>query len=169
MTVGVPNPPGGGTPANCPAARPQQGRWVIAGNRLPLAGRVRDVPGRLGLLLDDGSVADRTVRAADVLIALPVGISWREMGDDIREALCEALLDPTGWRVDEPLHDALAAAATELIDGSIGALAESHGGSIELVSVIGDHVTVRMSGACHGCPAADSTLHDRLQRELADG
>jgi NFU1 iron-sulfur cluster scaffold homolog, mitochondrial len=23
-----------------------------------------------------------------------------------------------------------------------------------------------MSGACHGCPAAASTLHDNLQREL---
>jgi Fe-S cluster biogenesis protein NfuA len=31
---------------------------------------------------------------------------------------------------------------------------------------MGDTVTVRMSGACHGCPAAESTLHDNLQREL---
>jgi Fe-S cluster biogenesis protein NfuA len=27
-------------------------------------------------------------------------------------------------------------------------------------------VTVRLSGACHGCPAAAATLHDKLQREL---
>jgi len=60
----------------------------------------------------------------------------------------------------------LAAIAAELIAGPIGALAESHGGSIELVSVAGDTVTVRMSGACHGCPAAESTLHDKLQGEL---
>ncbi|MBY0442876.1 MAG: NifU family protein, partial [Mycobacteriaceae bacterium] len=26
--------------------------------------------------------------------------------------------------------------------------------------------TVRLSGACHGCPAAASTLHDRLEYEL---
>jgi NFU1 iron-sulfur cluster scaffold homolog, mitochondrial len=27
-------------------------------------------------------------------------------------------------------------------------------------------VHVRLSGACHGCPAAAATLHDKLQREL---
>jgi Fe-S cluster biogenesis protein NfuA len=27
-------------------------------------------------------------------------------------------------------------------------------------------VHVRLSGACHGCPAAAATLHDNLQREL---
>jgi Fe-S cluster biogenesis protein NfuA len=35
-----------------------------------------------------------------------------------------------------------------------------------LVSVIGRSVNVRLSGACHGCPAAAATLHDKLQREL---
>ena len=50
--------------------------------------------------------------------------------------------------------------------GPIGALAESHGGSIELVSIVDDIVTVRVSGACQGCPAASLTLHDKLQREL---
>ena len=54
----------------------------------------------------------------------------------------------------------------ELLAGPIGALAESHGGSIELVSIEGDSVNVRLSGACHGCPAASTTLHDNLQREL---
>jgi NFU1 iron-sulfur cluster scaffold homolog, mitochondrial len=32
--------------------------------------------------------------------------------------------------------------------------------------VKGHNVNVRMSGACHGCPAAASTLHDKLQHEL---
>jgi Fe-S cluster biogenesis protein NfuA len=35
-----------------------------------------------------------------------------------------------------------------------------------LVSIEGDSVNVRLSGACHGCPAAAGTLHDNLQREL---
>ena len=108
------------------------------------------------------------VRTADVLITLRADNSWRELGDDVREALCDALLDPAGWRVDATRRHRRSwpRIAAELLAGPIGALAESHGGSIELVSVEGDNVNVRLSGACHGCPAAASTLHDKLQREL---
>jgi NFU1 iron-sulfur cluster scaffold homolog, mitochondrial len=148
-------------------ADPQQLRWVIAADRMPPAGSVRRAPGRLGVLLDDGVISEMLVRTADVLITLSAGHHWRELGDDVREALNDALLDPAGWRVDASTDaDQLAAIAAELLAGPIGALAESHGGSIELVSVAGHTVTVRMSGACHGCPAAESTLHDKLQSEL---
>jgi NFU1 iron-sulfur cluster scaffold homolog, mitochondrial len=150
---------------------PQQLRWVIAADRLPPAGSVRRAPGRLGALLDSGVIDEMVVRAAlgkgEVLITLSAGNSWRELGDNVREALSEALLDSAGWRVDASDNASqLAAIAAELLAGPIGALAQSHGGSIELVSVVGDTVTVRMLGACHGCAASGSTVHDKLQREL---
>ena len=145
----------------------QQLRWLITASPLPPAGTVRQAPGRLGVLLDAGVISEIVVRPADVFITLSADHRWREVGDDVREALYVALLDPTGWRIDASDNtDQLAAIAAELLAGSVGAIAESHGGSIELVSVAGDTVTVRMSGACHGCPAAESTLHDKLQREL---
>jgi Fe-S cluster biogenesis protein NfuA len=149
-------------------ADPQQLRWVIPADRLPARGTVRKAPGGLGALLDSGVIDEMVVGAGDVLITLCSGNSWRELGDDVREALCDALLDPAAWQVDPAPDDtaALAAIAAELLAGPIGALAESHGGSIELVSVKGHNVNVRMSGACHGCPAAASTLHDKLQHEL---
>jgi NFU1 iron-sulfur cluster scaffold homolog, mitochondrial len=152
-------------------ADPQQLRWVIAADRLPPAGSVRQAPGRLGALLDSGVIDEMVVRAAlgkgEVLITLSAGNSWRELGDNVREALSEALLDSAGWRVDASDNASqLAAIAAELLAGPIGALAQSHGGSIELVSVVGDTVTVRMLGACHGCAASGSTVHDKLQREL---
>jgi NFU1 iron-sulfur cluster scaffold homolog, mitochondrial len=152
-------------------ADPQQLRWVIGSDPLPPAGTVRRAPGRLGALLDSGVIDEMVVRTAlnkgEVLITLSAGTSWRELGDDIREALSDALLNPAGWRVDASDNASqLAAIAAELLAGPIGALAASHGGSIELVSVTGDTVTVRMLGACHGCPAAVSTLHENLQREL---
>jgi NFU1 iron-sulfur cluster scaffold homolog, mitochondrial len=149
-------------------ANPQQLRWVIGADRLPASGAVRRAPGRLGALVEDGVIDEIEVRTGDVLITLRAGHSWRELGDDVREALCDALLDRAGWRVDDAPDDTtgLAAIAAELLAGPIGALAESHGGSIELVSVEGDNVNVRLSGACHGCPAAAGTLHDNLQREL---
>jgi Fe-S cluster biogenesis protein NfuA len=150
---------------------PQQLRWVITAEALPPAGTVRRAPGRLGALMDARVIDEIVIRAGvgkgEALITLSADHRWRETGDEIREALADALLDPAGWRT-EASEDAgrLAAVAAELLAGPIGALAESHGGSIELVSVIGHTVTVRMLGACHGCPAATSTLHDQLQREL---
>jgi Fe-S cluster biogenesis protein NfuA len=149
-------------------ANPQQLRWVTAADRLPARGTVRAAPGRLGALLDAGVIDEIEVRTADLLITLRADSSWRELGDEVREALCNALLNPAGWRVDVEPDDTprLATMAAELLSGPIGELAESHGGSIELVSVEGLNVNVRLSGACHGCPAAAATLHDNLQREL---
>ncbi len=152
-------------------ADPQQLRWVIGAGPLPPAGIVRRAPGRLGALLDGGVIDEMIVGPAgdkgEVLITLSAGNNWRERGDDVREALSDALLDPAEWQVDGSGNaDRVAVIAAELLAGPIGALAESHGGSIELVSVVGPTVTVRMSGACHGCPAASSTLQDQLQREL---
>jgi Fe-S cluster biogenesis protein NfuA len=152
-------------------ADPQQLRWVIAADRLPPAGSVRQAPGRLGALVDAGVIDEIVIRAGlgqgEALIRLGAGNSWRELGDDVRDALIDALRDPAGWRIDASDNTAeLAAITDELLAGPIGALAKSHGGSIELVSVVGQTVTVRMLGACHGCSAASSTLHDNLQREL---
>lgn len=149
-------------------ANPRQLRWVVAAEQLPPRGTVRVAPGRLGALLDTSVIGEIVVGPGGVLITVGAANSWREVGDDVREALGEALLDPAGWTVDESSVPAgtLEAVAAELLTGSVGALAASHGGSIELVSVVGHHVTVRMSGACDGCPGASSTLRDALEREL---
>jgi len=149
-------------------ADPQQLRWVVPATNRPPVGTVRHAPDPLGAWLDRGVIDELVVRGTDVLITLDASHSWRELGDQIRDALGAALADPAGWQVDssDDRADQLTEVTTELLAGQIGALAQSHGGAIELVSVTGDHVAVRMSGSCAGCPAAASTLHDRLQREL---
>ncbi|BAX91792.1 NifU family protein [Mycobacterium shigaense] len=144
-------------------ADPRQLRWVVAADRLPPRGTVRHAPGRLGALLDAGVLDEIVVGATDIAITVGPSGSWRAVGDDVRDALGAALLDPAGWVLDGP---DLKTVAAELLSGSVGALAASHGGSIELVSVAGHTVTVRMSGACDGCPAATSTLRDVFEREL---
>lgn len=149
-------------------ANPRQLRWVVSAASLPPLGTVRRAPGRLGALLESGVIDEITVRTGDMLITLGAGSDWQQLGDQVREALADALLDPASWHVDARSRDGsrLAEVATELLAGPIGSLAESHGGSIELVSATDNEVTVRISGACNGCPAVDSTLHDRLEREL---
>lgn len=147
---------------------PQQLRFVVPPGDLPSRGAVRQAPDTLGVWLDRGVIAKMVVRDADVLITLSTGNTWRDFGDQIRDALGDALRDPAGWQVDSPTDsdDRLAEIVRDLLSGQVGALAESHGGSIELVSVSGNNVTVRMAGACHGCPASESTLSGKLQREL---
>ena len=147
---------------------PQQLRFVVPPGDLPPRGTVRQAPEALGIWLDRGVITEMVVRDADVLITLSTGNTWREFGDQIRDALGDALLDPAGWQVDSATDsdDRLAEIVRDLLTGQVGALAESHGGSIELISVSGHHVTVRMSGACDGCPASGSTLFEKLQREL---
>ncbi|OBH34904.1 hypothetical protein A5692_12630 [Mycobacterium sp. E342] len=153
-------------------ANPQQLRWVVPPDRLPARGTVRQAPGRLGALLDSGTIAEILVDSDGILITAGAGGSWRELGDDVREALSEALVAPQDWVVDESTapglqsRESLESIAAELLAGPVGALAASHGGSIEVVSVAGRTVTVRMMGACDGCPAASSTLRDVFEREL---
>ncbi|EID14868.1 NifU-like protein [Mycobacterium xenopi RIVM700367] len=146
-------------------SNPRQLCWVVPPGSLAAEGSVRHAPGRLGALLDRGVIDELVVRDSNVFVTLGPGSSWRELGDDIRDALSEALREPAGWQVDASSGE-LAEVTAELLAGPIGVLAESHGGSIELVSVSGDHVTVRMSGACAGCPASSSTIYGKLQSEL---
>ena len=68
-------------------ANPQQLRWVVAEGRLPARGMVRQAPGRLGNMLDGSLIDEIEVRTADVLITLRAGNGWRELGDDVRDAL----------------------------------------------------------------------------------
>lgn len=58
---------------------------------------------------------------------------------------------------------------TEVID-QIRPMLEAHGGDIELVGVAEDTgtVTVRLQGACKGCPSAAMTLKMGVERHLKE-
>ncbi|WP_144209038.1 NifU family protein [Mycobacterium tilburgii] len=149
-------------------AHPPQLRWVVAADRLPPRGTVRTAPGKLGALLDTGILDGIVVEPSGILITIGAGHTWRELGDDVRAALSAALAQPDSWAVDQSFSaaSALEAVAAELLNGQVGSLAASHCGSIELVSVAGHRVTVRLSGVCHGCPGASATLRNLLESEL---
>jgi Fe-S cluster biogenesis protein NfuA len=110
------------------------------------------------------------------------GRTWSREGARVRTALHAALADREGWapaadarsgdarsgdaRSGDVGDEALRAAARLLIDGDLGRFAASHGGAVELIDVREGVVTVRLDGACHGCPAAHHTLGRRLEDEL---
>lgn len=152
------------------AGHADQLRWVTPAGVLPFTGVVAALPDPLAALRDDGTLAQVRVEPAAIVTTLRPGRQWSRDGARVRTALHAALAEPTGWAPaddrgepdDGPLRDA----AQGLLDGPLGDLARSHGGHIELVDVRDSTVTVKLTGACHGCPAARTTLRRGLEDQL---
>ncbi|MFE1294011.1 NifU family protein [Streptomyces sp. NPDC058731] len=150
---------------------PDRLRWIIPAGILTATGPIAEAPAQLAALVNDGTLAEITVEPAAVVTRLGKGRSWPQEGTRVRTALHSALAEPAGWVPAEQGHhpgdDALLEAVVrDLLTGPVSDFARSHGGTIDLVSVQDGIVTVRLGGACHGCPAAWITLHQRLERQL---
>ena len=149
--------------------QPDRMRWIVPTGVLPFTGPAAGVPDALAALLTDGILAEVLLDPDAVVTVLSVGRDWSRDGARVRSCLHAALADPAGWTPAGPsggVDALLAVLARELIDGTVGELARSHGGSIELVGAQDGVVTVRLAGACHGCPAAESTLRHQLEDAL---
>ncbi|WP_185930949.1 MULTISPECIES: NifU family protein [unclassified Streptomyces] len=150
--------------------RPDRLRWIIPAGILTGTGPLAEVPAPLAALLADGTLARITAERAAVVTCLGPDRTWAEEGARVRSALHAALGRPAGWipvtatdhSDDTLLHDV----AREVLAGEVGDFARSHGGVIDLVDVRDGVVTVRLGGACRGCPASWITLHQRLERHL---
>lgn len=157
-------------PQRC-ADEPDLLRWVIPADLLDPVGVVAAAPPPLAGLLADGTLAELRLEPAAVVTRLGPRRSWQDQGPRVRGALHAALGEPDGWHVvpdsGARAGDAvLRTLAQQLLDGSVGRFAAAHGGRIDLVDVRDDVVTVRLAGACNGCPAARSTLHGQLEHRL---
>ncbi|ETK30711.1 NifU family protein [Microbispora sp. ATCC PTA-5024] len=151
--------------------RPDELRWVVPADVLPFIGRPAAVPAPLAALLTDGTLAEVRVEPAAVVTRLRPGRGWPADGPRVRTALHAALDDPAGWASaddagESPEDLLLYTAARDLIDGQVGRFARSHGGGIDLVAAHEGVVTVRLNGACNGCPAARVTMKRRLEDTL---
>ncbi|SFL92188.1 Fe-S cluster biogenesis protein NfuA, 4Fe-4S-binding domain [Streptomyces pini] len=146
-------------------------RWIVPAGTLTGTGPLAEVPEPLATLLTDGTLTRIELEGEAVVTRLGADRTWAREGPRVRSALHAALGDPAGWipatggapRDDDArLYDT----ARAVIAGQVGDFARSHGGRIELVGVRDGVVTVRLGGACHGCPASWFTLHQRLERRL---
>jgi Fe-S cluster biogenesis protein NfuA len=154
-------------PQSCPG-QPDRLRWIAPAGVLPFSGPAATVPDPLAALLADGTLAQVRLAPPAVVTVLATGREWSREGARVRSALHAALADPAGWRPAARGDDELRSAAHRLLagEGDVGRFAASHGGGIELVDVRDGVVTVRLRGACHGCPAATHTLRQRLENGL---
>lgn len=80
---------------------------------------------------------------------------WGTLAVKCRDSICRALGDTDATD--------LARAAVET---GIGRVAASHGGAITVTSATAERVSVRLTGACNGCPAAQRTLQRGLREDL---
>lgn len=144
---------------------PQAVRWVLPSGT-PAVGRVRSAPGRLGELLDDGTLRDALAEPGALWLWLCEGQSWARWGAPVQGALRAALADPGGWVVTPAPGEVLARVTADLLDGSVGDFVRSHGGSVRAERVGDDAVALTLGGACEHCAAAEHTLRSRLMEQL---
>ncbi|GAA0243216.1 hypothetical protein GCM10009527_044900 [Actinomadura nitritigenes] len=156
--------------------RPDELRWHLPPGTLPAPEPAEDPGSLLPALLNDDALADVRIEPDAVITRLAPGRDWRTEGPRIRTALHTALTELAVRRSGRPApadrtdsgDDALRAAAENLIAGPVGDLARSHGGRIDLVAVQDGIVEVALHGACHGCPAARTTLTVHLEDRLRE-
>ncbi|MBO4145111.1 NifU family protein [Kocuria rhizophila] len=138
-------------------------RWVLTGRTDSFA-RVATDPGEgLARLLVDGTLVALDGGAGWIDTTLAQGRSWREAAGRVRGAVVEhvATSEPRELGVED-----LRRLAHTVLEREVAPVAGAHGGRIEISGVEGHTVTVALEGACHGCPAAKTTLQDRFQAAL---
>lgn len=156
-------------------------RWRVGPGLVRKTGQVdaADLPTPLADLAAEGTVESVWVTPGEVRTRLGADHTAAADGRRIRGALHEILTAPGGW---PDAHEAIAsdereavrqAADAEVADavravlaGSFGMYTASHGGAVELVGVENGDVTVRLTGHCHGCAAANNTLQSNLAAQL---
>ncbi|MET0956415.1 MAG: NifU family protein [Cryobacterium sp.] len=153
------------------AGEPDSLRWILPAGILP-EGDVLRAPGRLGALLAAGTVQHMRVDHTGLVIVLGPGATWPGQGAVVRAALHAALDQAGEWSLREApdrATDARLRAATEaVLAGRAGDFIRSHGGTVALVSARDGVATVRLRGACAGCPAVSLTLQARVERDLRE-
>ncbi len=148
---------------------PRTLRWYVPGPAVPAVGEPHG-GGALAALVELGVLADAQIGLDGITTTLAAGRSWPQEGAAVREAVQATVAAARARPALPPAErDAALRGLAELVVRGAGPYAASHGGRIELVSVQDDVVSVRLGGACHGCPAQAFTVHRRLEADLRHG
>lgn len=145
---------------------PRAIRWVLDTAALPV-GEVTHAAGTLGPMMEYGVITRMFVERGSVWTWLAQEHTWTDHGPRIRDAVVAAI-DATGWVITEGSEDLLRFIADDVLRGQLATYISSHGGQISVVSATRDSVLLDFGGACTDCPAAGSTLHDRVETTIRD-
>jgi NFU1 iron-sulfur cluster scaffold homolog, mitochondrial len=149
-----------------PGSDPSQIRWVLAATCLVASGPVTAAPA-LSELLADGTLASVTALEDCVLTVAGQDQQWSVIGGRVRTALGTALDRPEEWVVAAFDSDkTVLAAAKRVLAGDFGDYVRSHGGGFSIDGVRNGVLDVRLTGACHGCAAAELSLRVGFERQL---
>ena len=140
---------------------PQAIRWVVDTSDLPV-GEVHHAAGTLGPMMEYGVITRMFVEQGSVWMWLAPEHSWTDHGPRIRDAVVGAI-GAHGWDITDGSADLLHLIADDVVRGQLFTYISSHGGQISVVSTTDDAVVLDFGGACTDCPAAGSTLHDRVE------
>jgi Fe-S cluster biogenesis protein NfuA len=111
-------------------------------------------------------VADQTLTIAKASDQL-----WPELGKKIGAVIREqitaggTLISPDVAKA-APSEDKIRKGIEELFREEINPSISSHGGFVELASVEGSTVYVRLGGGCQGCASANQTLRQGIERAI---
>ncbi len=141
--------------------------WHIPEQATPL-GRIIRAPGDLGRLFADGTLTQGVLARGLIWLWLADGRSWRVDGAAVRAAIQDAFADLGEWTVDDDGTAVLRRVTDYVLAGSLADYIASHGGDISVKAVEDDTVEVSMNGACAHCPAAETTLHARLETAVRE-
>lgn len=145
---------------------PQAIRWVVDTAELPV-GEVHHAAGTLGPLMEYGVITRMFVERGSVWTWLAPERSWTDQGPRVRDAVVAAI-EADGWDITDGSADLLRFIADDVVRGQLSSYISSHGGQISVVSATDDAVVLDFGGACTDCPAAGSTLHDRVEISIRE-
>lgn len=123
----------------------------------------------LRALVDAGVLTGFGVGPGEVRTTLAEGLTWRAEGAVVRRAVQASVADrvrSTASATGAEQDALLLRVAGQVIADVVAPVARAHGGSVDLVGAGDGVVSVRLRGACRGCPVSAMTLQGRLEREL---
>ena len=142
-------------------------RWVVHEPALGahVARRVEPPIGTvLGTLLAEGRLVEFVVAADAVEVSAADADDWAALVGMVNDELLAELGRRAEWLLSPGSSAQIVdrtpsvAEVQKVVAAAAGPITAMHGGSIEVIAVDSTSVTLRMSGACHGCSLTGDTI-----------
>ena len=152
-------------------------RWIVRGGRVTGAARLTPDSSSLAGLperwiegLTSKELTAVVVGDGSISATVDQESAWSQIAPELNDSLTEFLEDGASIAItlDEIDDEALARAVEVLLVGPLSEYIAGHGGKIELDSVSDGIVTVRLIGACDGCPSSGTTLKAGIEEQIRE-